>query len=361
MARMQTSAVLVAREKIEYRQFPIPQVGKDDGVLKVELVGVCGSDPKHFRGKLFPKILGHEVVGRITDLGPEAAELWGAKVGDRVVLEATFGCGRCIDCIQGRYRVCKRLRGYGGPVTADRAPHLWGAYGEYLYLPPTAKVHKISESMPAEVAILIPAVLGNGVRWFRTVGGVSIGHTAVIVGPGPQGLAATIAAKESGAKHIVVVGLARDEARLQMAKRLGATHVVALDREDPTRLVADLSDGRMGDTVIDVTGSAMSPPLALSLTGSGGTLVLGTSIGGKAQVPLEIDYIVANEISVLGVNTHDSAAVRAALAIAESGRYPLLDFVTHRYGLNEAERAVRHVAGDFEPDGLIKAVIDPAR
>ena len=358
MTNTETSAVLIGPRQIQMQSFAIPEVGPDDGVLKVEVTGVCGSDVKHFNADYTPLIMGHEIVGRIADLGPTAEDVWGVSRGDRIVVEATFGCGNCRECRLGAYRLCQIMRGYGGRIKCDRPPHLWGGYGEYVYLPPTARVHKIRDTLPAEVAVLVCAVLGNGVRWLRTEGGVSIGDTAVIVGPGPQGLAATVAARESGAKEIVVVGLAKDEARLAMAKRLGATHTVAADVGDPRSLVAELTDGRMADVAIDVTNSAESPALALDLVGIMGTLVLA---GGAGNVPstLTLGKIISKEITIRGVNTHDSPAVRRALSIAESGRYPLGEMVSHRFDLSEAERAIRTVAGEVPNDGLIKVVMYP--
>ena len=258
----------------------------------------------------------------------------------------------------GRYRMCNVSKGYGGAVKADLAPHLWGGYGQYVYLPPTARVHRISEELPGDVAVLVCAVLGNGVRWLRTVGGVTIGDTAVVVGPGPQGLAATVAARESGAREIVVVGLSRDEARLSMARRLGATHAIAADLDDPRAVVAELTDGAMANVVIDVTNTADSPPLALDLVGMAGTLVLGGGAGQRPS-PLMTDRITAEEITIRGVNTHDSPAVKQALSIAESGRYPLDEVVSHRFAVDEAETAIRTVAGEIPTEGFIKAVLYP--
>ena len=97
MPEAQTSAVLVGPERIELRQFPIPEPADDDGVLRMEVIGVCGSDVSHFRRGDDPAILGHEIVGSIVDLGHAAQEAWGVKPGDRVVVETTFGCGRCED------------------------------------------------------------------------------------------------------------------------------------------------------------------------------------------------------------------------------------------------------------------------
>ena len=358
MSQTETSAVLVGPRRIEMQEFPVPQAGEDDGVLEVEVAGVCGSDVFHYNGSNAPVILGHEIVGRISDIGPTAQQSWGVDSGDRVVVETTFGCGRCERCRMGRYRVCNVSRGYGGAIKSDQAPYLWGGYGQYVYLPPTARVHRVSEKLPGDVAVLVCAVLGNGVRWMRTIGGVTIGDTAVVVGPGPQGLAATVAASESGAKDIIVVGLSRDEARLAMARRLGATHVIAADLDDPRAVVAELTDGAMANVVIDVTNTADSPPLALDLVGTAGTMVLGGGAGQRPS-PLMTDRITAEEITIRGVNTHDSPAVKQALSIAESGRYPLEEVVSHRFAVDEAERAIQTVAGEAPNDGLIKVVMYP--
>lgn len=358
MMSTERSAVLVGPRRITMQEFPVPEAGEDDGVLEVEVAGVCGSDVFHYNGSNAPIIMGHEIVGRVSDIGPTAQQAWGIRAGDRVVVETTFGCGRCERCRMGKYRVCNVSRGYGGAIKSDEAPHLWGGYGQYMYLPPTARVHRISEELPGDVAVLVCAVLGNGVRWLRTIGGVTIGDTAVVVGPGPQGLAATVAASASGAKDIVVVGLSRDEARLSMARRLGATRVIAADREEPRAVVAELTDGAMANVVIDVTNTADSPPLALDLVGTAGTLVLGGGAGQQPS-PLMTDRITGEEITIRGVNTHDSPAVKQALSIAESGRYPLDEVVSHRFAVEEAERAIQTVAGEIPAEGFIKAVLYP--
>jgi threonine dehydrogenase-like Zn-dependent dehydrogenase len=171
-------------------------------------------------------------------------------------------------------------------------------------------------------------------------------------------LAATVAARESGAREIVVVGLSRDEARLSMARRLGATRAIAADLDDPRAVVAELTDGAMANVVIDVTNTAESPPLALDLVGSAGTLVLGGGAGGRPS-PLMTDKITAEEITVRGVNTHDSPAVKQSLGIAESGRYPLDEVVSHRFAVDDADRAIRTVSGEAPSDGLIKVVMYP--
>ncbi|MDE2904079.1 MAG: alcohol dehydrogenase catalytic domain-containing protein, partial [Chloroflexota bacterium] len=114
-----TSAVLVAPETFELRDFPIPSIGENDGLLRMELSGVCGSDVLHWGGhsavsRNLPAILGHEIVGRIEQVGLNAARRWGVAVDDRVIVEASFGCGLCDVCLRGSYQMCAQGQGYGG-------------------------------------------------------------------------------------------------------------------------------------------------------------------------------------------------------------------------------------------------------
>ena len=356
------SAVLVAPKAFEVREFARPSIGDDDGLLRMELAGVCGSDVLHWGGhsavsRNLPAILGHEIVGRIEQVGPRAARRWSVTTGDRVIVEASFGCGLCDLCLRGSYQMCADGQGYGGRISAAVAPHLWGAYGQYLYLPPRARVHRIGDAISPEIGVVIGAVLANGVRWVHTVGGAGIGDTVAVFGPGPQGLAAVIAAHAAGAERIIVVGLAADRARLAFARECGATHTLSFDQHT-VETIADLTDGRLADVVIDVTGSEKSPPAAAEAVRPLGTFVMAGSTAA-ATVQLPWNELVRKEVRAQGVNSHDQAAVRAAIALAASGRYPLDRMVTHRFPLTAADDALRLIRNAAASDGVIKAVIDP--
>lgn len=357
-----TSAVLVTREAFELRDFPIPEIGGDDGLLRMELAGVCGSDVLHWGGhsavsRNLPAILGHEVVGRIEHVGRHAANRWGVAAGDRVIVEASFGCGLCDLCLRGSYQMCSAGQGYGGRISASVPPHLWGAYGQHLYLPPRARVHPIDDAISPEVGVVIGAVLANGVRWVQTIGGAAIGDTVVVFGPGPQGLAAVIAARAAGAERIIVVGLIGDEARLAFARDCGATDTLTFDQHT-VDAIAELTGGRLADVVIDVTGSANSPTVAAETVRPLGTLVMAGSTAA-ASVKLPWNELVRKEVRAQGVNSHDHTAVRAAIALAASGRYPLERMVTHRFPLTAAGDALRLISNS-NGERVIKAVIDPA-
>ncbi|MCB2188032.1 MAG: alcohol dehydrogenase catalytic domain-containing protein [Deltaproteobacteria bacterium] len=360
------SMVVVAAGRMEMRTFPLPEVGPEDGLLKVELVGVCGSDPGIFKGKggraprPYPLILGHEIVGRVVALGEKAQARHGVAVGDRVIVEYAFGCGECPPCRAGRYTLCRRMYCYGSMIGCSEPPHLYGAYGQYLYLHPRAMIHRIGDDMSPEVGVMVGAVLGNAVRWLSHIGGCRVGQAVAIVGPGQQGLCACLVAKEAGAGPIMAVGLARDRQRLDMARRFGADLVVAADEEDPVAILAQATEGEMAQLVLDVSGHPSGAAQALALAGTGAAVVLPGLYGAATEVPLFLDQVVFKEIRLLGAFSQDFASVEAAIKLARRGTYPLDEMISHRFPLEDAEKAVRLVAGEGGGEPPLKVVIDPA-
>lgn len=357
------AVVLTGPGTIELRRFPLPRIGEDDGLLKVELVGVCGSDPGIFSGsstrgnRPYPIILGHEIVGRVVELGPKAKKRLQVDVGDRVVLEYAFGCGSCDMCLSGHYTLCDANYTYGSMISCAEPPHLFGGYSDYVYIHPGAMVHRIGEEISPEVGVLICAVLGNALRWLRQIGGVSIGDPVVIIGPGQQGLAAVAVARESGAEPVIVVGLSRDSQRLAMAREFGAHLTIDAESQDPVEAVSRATGGRMAKVVMDVSGSQAGARMALAVAGKRATVVLPGIYKGDVTLPL--DQAVFKELRLLGVFSHDFMAVRPAIAMARRGAYPLDRLVSHRFPLEEAERALRLVGGKEPGKMPLKVVLDP--
>jgi alcohol dehydrogenase len=200
--------------------------------------------------------------------------------------------------------------------------------------------------------------MGNAIRWLRQEGGVSIGDAVAILGPGQQGLAGVAVAKESGASPIFAIGLSKDKKRLEMAKRFGADVVIMADQQDAPAIVSQATGGRMANVVMDVTGHFSGAELALSLTGRRGTLVL-PGMYKHQKASLDLDIVVTREIRIKGVFSHDSPAVRAAIKMARSGRYPFEEFISKRLPLSQAEQAVKMVAGEIGEQMPLKVVLDP--
>jgi alcohol dehydrogenase len=365
MKGMTRSMVVEKPGQIVMREFPIPTIGSEDGLLRVEMAGVCGSDPGMYHGKAsslpitYPLILGHEIVGRIEEIGELAAQRHKVKKGDRVIVETAFGCGFCHACLTGNYVHCESSLLYGHTISCNRPPHLWGAYGWHLYIAPRAMVHKISEDLPAEAAVLIGAVLGNAVRWLRNIGNVAIGQTVVIQGPGLQGLAGVIVARESGASRIIITGLEKDQKRFALAREFGAADCINVEKQDPVEVVRELTRGVMANIVMDVTGSPQGPVRALDLVAKGGMIILPGIYGADKAIPLILDKAVFKEVRIQGVLSQNLQSVLPAIALAESRKYCIEKMVTHRLPLSEAERALRMVGGELKEEGAIKVVLIP--
>ncbi|MFR9190837.1 MAG: alcohol dehydrogenase catalytic domain-containing protein, partial [Anaerotruncus massiliensis (ex Togo et al. 2019)] len=144
--------------KFVKKEFPIPEPGDRDLLLRVEMVSICGSDRLLYRGShrlsSFPKILGHEVVGYVDRLGAAAKREYGVDVGDRVTVEPYIACNKCEYCLTGLYQAHLPHMTYGVALNCDKPPYLWGAYSQYLFVAPGSRLHRIAPEVPAEAACL---------------------------------------------------------------------------------------------------------------------------------------------------------------------------------------------------------------
>lgn len=349
MTATSRAAVLVGPERIEIRELALPTIGDDDGLLRIEATGVCGSDIAAYHGHTpfyeLPCVLGHELVGRIERIGDAAAARWGVTEGDRIVVEEYLPCGTCRSCLAGAYQMCRVPR-YGGK-SVDVAPGLFGGYSDYMYLHPQSIVHRVADDVSPELAQLYVPI-SNGLYWVQDLGQARIGSTVVIIGPGPHGLGCVIGAREAGAGTIVLVGLARDKTRLSVGQALGADHVFASDVDDVPALVAELTGGLLADTVVNAADSAVTMELALGVAGDRGTVVqVGYGGGaGDAGIRALAETLVTRRLTLHGVLGRPSAAVAPALRLIESGKYPLQRMCTATYAVPDTEAALVETPAD---------------
>ncbi len=356
---LQKSAVVTSPGHIEIKELPIPRIGDGDMLVKVDLVSICGGDPIEYYGKnvksRFPLILGHEMVGRIADAGATALKHYGVEIGDRVTVEPYVICGKCHNCLTGYYQLCENPQVYGVTMSSDTPPYLWGAYGEYLYIAPGSKVHKIDNDTPDESAAL-SSVLGNGVRWVRTIGKLKFGETVVILGAGAQGLVSVIAAKEANAHKIVVIGREKLNLKWELAKEYGADILIDLDQvSNPISELKEILNGDMADLVIECTGASEMMELGLDIIKPLGRYVLvGTR--GYEKASLTTDKIVFKELSVLG-GLGQSWDTEIAVSIINSRKYALEKMVTDVFPLEEADSAIQFFINN--PDKTLRVALRP--
>ncbi|HUY49349.1 MAG TPA: amidohydrolase family protein [Streptosporangiaceae bacterium] len=167
MADLVRAAVMTAPRTFEFREFPRPVIGPDEGLLRIEACGICGSDVEQYKGHLgqrgLPMVPGHEPLGILEEVGERAAQRWGVSPGDRVAVEILIPCRSCEECLTGRYLSCKNKQGsYGGYNPGE--PRLNGGFAEYIHLHPNSILHPIRKDIPAEIAVMYNP-LGAGVRW----------------------------------------------------------------------------------------------------------------------------------------------------------------------------------------------------
>jgi alcohol dehydrogenase len=362
MAETCRAATLLAPDKIEIREYPIPEIPPDGGLVAVERAGVCGSDVKYFHGKIklpLPVILGHEILGRVAKLGRAAASIHGLKEGDRVILKGALGCGRCADCRRGAGRFCKKRTSYGGRTTCANPPHLFGGFADYIYLAPDALATKVGDDLAPEAAVLVGAVMANGFQWAVRLGGVKMGDYVLIQGPGQQGLACAFAARHAGAARIFVTGIGRDAQRLALAERFGAHRAINVETENIFAVVREETGGAMADVVIDVSGSPKAIQTSIECVRRQGTMVLAGLTGDATVTPMLMDKIVWGEIRLQGAFTADNDAVEATMRLLEATKFPVEEMVSHVFGLEETERCIRAVGGELPELYPTKALIKP--
>jgi threonine dehydrogenase-like Zn-dependent dehydrogenase len=364
MARTSRAIVQTGPRRLELRELPVPDIDDDSGLLRVEACGICGSDAEQYAGVLpvrLPVVPGHEPLGIVERIGDRAAKRWGVDVGDRVAVETLIPCGHCPACIGGRYQVCRGRGGmFGhGYVPLGQPPGLWGAYADYMFLDPFSIVHRVRKDLPAALAVMFNPI-GAGFRWAVEIPRTGPGDTVLVLGPGQRGLASVVAARAAGADVVIVTGLGRDARKLALARELGADHVIDVEAEDARGRVRELTGGRGADVVVEVTANAPEPVAeALHYVATGGRIVLAGVKGLKAVPDFVSDLVVAKEITIQGAFGVTSRAYVAAIRLIESGRVPLEKMHTHDFRLEDAERAIRTLAGEVPGDASIHSCLVP--
>lgn len=346
--------VLESPRRLVTRDLPLPEIGDDDGLLRIEACGLCGTDHEEFTGELFPGypfVPGHESVGIIEGVGSRAATRWGVQVGDRVAVEVFLSCRSCDACRSGAAQRCEHhgLADMYGFVNIDRTPGLWGGYAQHQYLAPDSMLRPVPATLDPVTATMFNP-LGAGIRWAVTMPGLRAGDIVAVLGPGVRGLSACAAAKRAGAAFVMVTGRGeRDAPRLAIATEFGADLAIDVDAGEPVRALRDAT-GRLADVVVDVTAKAPAAfAQAIKLARPGGTVVVaGTRGGSGAGAAFDPDQIVRKELRVLGALGVDSAAYDQALQLLAERRFPFETLPRRIAGFGDVGALLSDMAGEGE-------------
>jgi threonine dehydrogenase-like Zn-dependent dehydrogenase len=355
MAEAVLAAVRTGPGRTELREFPMPDLPADAALLRVEVAGICGTDVKMYARPPFadPVIMGHENIGVIARAGHEFVQRHGLDEGDRVFVEHYVPCHRCGWCRAGEYRHCEATdwrtnpdaRRYGY-TSAEKPFHLWGGFAHYMYLPWNAVAHRVPDGVSAELAG-IATPLSNGIEWALFDARVGYHSTVLIQGPGQQGLSQLVACRQAGASLIVVTGTSRDAARLELARTLGADHVIDVQKEPPLQRILEVTGGEGVDVVLDCTAGAGVTPILLgidALKRRGGTLLVQGELASFPDFPLK--KLTEKAITIKSARGHSWRACELALQQLASGRFPLELLTTDTFGLDQVDQAIRTVGGE---------------
>ncbi len=299
--------LLTAPSQLELVDFPDPQPAADEVVVRIRACGICGSDIHGWDGSTGrrrpPLIMGHEAAGEIVATGPRVTA-W--KAGDRVTFDSTISCGHCRFCATGQVNLCENRR-VVGVAPAEYRQH--GAFAERLALPDRI-LYRLPDDLPFEQAAMVEPVSIAVHAVQRTK--IAPGSSAVVIGSGMIGLLVIQALRWAGATQVVAVDLADN--RLELARRLGATHTINSGRADAVAEVNRITGGLGADTAFEVVGFTPTLNLALAVLKRGGACVLVGNLSPQTQ-DFPLQTVVTREITLTG-------------SCASAGEYPLcLDLI----------------------------------
>ncbi len=334
-------AVMTDIGKMEYTQKAIPQQKDNEVLVKLEYVGICGSDIHYFEsGRIGdfvvdpPFVLGHEAAGIVVEVGKDVKHL---NVGDRVALEPGTTCGSCEFCRKGSYNLCP-------DVVFFATPPVDGVFQEYV-AHEAAKCFKLPDNVTSlEGAMIEPLAIG-----FHAAkqGNAEVGQTAVVFGAGCIGLVSLLALKASGVSKVYVADVLDN--RLEKAKELGADIVINSTKND----VIELLKGEGIDLAIDTSGSEIAVNTAIRVVKKGANIVLvGYSSSGSSNL---LTSIVTNKELTINTVFRYRHCYPVAIAAVADGKVPLKKLVSDIFDFDDLQNAMEQCIN--HKDRIVKSAV----
>ncbi len=329
---------------MEMQEIEMPQLKSKDVLVKIQYVGICGSDLHFYEmGRIGDYvvngdfILGHECSGVIVDVGDDVT---GLKIGDRVALEPGITCGTCQYCTSGKYNLCPS-------VEFLATPPYHGSLKNYIAFP-----ENMCFKLPDNVSTMDGALIEPLAVGFHAAnqGGVKDGDTVIILGAGCIGLVTLLACKAKGAKKIIMVDLI--DSRLEAAKRLGADIIINPNNADVTAEVSKICDG--GDVIIESAGAVAAVQSTAYLVKRGGSIVL-VGLAPENEIKFDFMQIMNKEAEIKTVFRYRYIYPEAIKAVADR-KIDIKGIVSHKFKFEDSKEAF-----DFALENkteVIKAVIE---
>ena len=324
------TAVMTGISQVEIQQRPIPVPADDEVLVKVEYVGICGSDLHYYEsGRIGnfivepPFVLGHEAGGTGGEVGAGVKDL---KVGDRVALEPGKTCGHCEHCKEGKYNLCE-------DVIFFATPPVDGVFQEYV-AHEAGLCFRLPDNMSTmEGALIEPLAVGMHAA---NQGEAHLGQTAVVTGAGCIGLCTLLSLRAMGVSKIIVVDIMQK--RLDKALELGADYVINGKEEDTVARIRELTGGKGADLGIETAGSQITASQLIQAAKKGSAIVfVGYSASGEMTLP--IGMALDKELNFKTVFRYRNIYPMAIEAVS-SGRINIKNIVTDYFELDDIKNAL---------------------
>ncbi|NPD27166.1 zinc-binding dehydrogenase [Corallococcus exiguus] len=349
------ATVFQGTQKLGVEEVERPKAGAGEAIVRVTLTTICGTDVHILRGEYPVKpglTVGHEMVGVIDELGPGVT---GYQVGQRVLVGAITPCGQCRGCLSGHASQCGHGQGLEAAGGWRLGNTMNGVQAEYVRVPfAQANLAPIPDELKDEQVLLLADIASTGFSGAES-GGVRIGDAVVVFAQGPIGLCATVGARLMGAS--LVIGVDGDEARLAMARKLGADVVLDFRNQDVVAEVKRLTGGGV-DVAIEALGTQQTFESALRTLNPGGTLSSLGVYSGKLQMPYDAfaaglgDHRIVTTLCPGG-----KERMRRLMEVVRAKRVDLTPLFTHRFQLKDIRDAYELFSQ--RKDGVLKVAIRP--
>jgi D-arabinitol dehydrogenase (NADP+) len=328
------AVVYDAPRQYAVQEVPVPAVGPGEVRIRVHQVGVCGTDLHIHHGDfnaVFPLIPGHELVGSVDALGDGVTRF---TAGEQVTVNPNIYCGKCEYCLAGRLILCTNMLGLGSNFP--------GFFAEYV----TVREDLVFsvEGIDPDVAVFAePAACAmHGLESLQ----LRPGSTALVLGAGPTGLLLAQLLRTGGAASVTVA--APTQFKLDTAEALGVDRTVLIDRDDMERNLATLleASGANGyDYVVEATGSTRIGGICVPLTRNGGTVLIYGVTRAEETISFSPFDVFRREITIKG-SFAEMTSFAAAIRALRSGRARTEGMITHRFSLDDYDKALDAVARD---------------
>lgn len=345
MKKMMKVAVMNGIGKMGYVEREVPQPADNEVLVKLEYVGICGSDMHYYEtGRIGnyvvkpPFVLGHEPGGVVVEVGKNVKHL---KIGDRVALEPGKTCGHCEYCKEGKYNLCP-------DVVFFATPPVDGVFQEYV-AHEAALCFKLPDNVDTmEGALIEPLAVGFHAA---NQGGAHAGQTAVVFGAGCIGLVSMMALKAEGVSKVYVVDIMQK--RLDKALELGATGVINSMDKNVQDEISRLTERKGVDLVIETAGMEITTRQAIHIAKKGSTIVLvGYSKTGEMTLPLSL--ALDKELTFKTVFRYRHIYPMAIEAVA-SGKVNLKGIVSNVFSFDDIQNAMDKSVSDKA--NIVKSVV----